>query len=202
MEFELYEYYSGTVEKRTLLFAHPDAAAVVFTGAVTPEGEVGVYSGRTSGVVHVSASALSHVVEAWLNETRARGGDPETFSTALVVSLAIVNKASGVPLYYATYFLDYSPGKVSKGRELVYALYVVKERGAWRARVAEVDREEGAPPFGAYSLSPPYQEPPEASHCEVADPFAPTLFGACLYDVPAGLYIESKLTAPPLFFHC
>jgi len=118
MEFELW-YYNGTVEERAPLFARSDVAAVVFTGAVTPEGEVGVYSGRTGGVVHVPAPALRRAVRRGLMRL-GQGAAIQSPFHGSSGRLAVVNKTSGAPLYCATYFLAHSPGKVAKGRELVY----------------------------------------------------------------------------------
>ncbi|MGC9051184.1 hypothetical protein [Pyrobaculum sp.] len=167
LRFELYE--AGV--KKSDLFTRPDVAAAVFVRAVTPDGEVAVFSGPTRGSVHIPAGALADVAKNWTELLRARGHDPEDFFTSLIVSLAVVNKTSGRPLFYTTYFLDYPPAKVARGdRELIYTLHVAKGRGEWRAHVAKVDREEKKNPLSTFSLAayqPPYVEPPKDVYCVV-----------------------------------
>ncbi|MCU7787374.1 hypothetical protein ODS41_05505 [Pyrobaculum sp. 3827-6] len=181
LRFELYE--AGV--KKSDLFTRPDVAAVVFVRAVTPDGEVAVFSGPTRGSVHIPAGALADVAKNWTELLRARGHDPEDFFTALIVSLAVVNKTSGRPLFYTTYFLDYPPAKVARGdRELIYTLHVAKGRGEWRAHVAKVDREEKRGLLASYgsappSMKPPYAEPPKDTWCEVVNPDPPVFI--CWY---------------------
>ncbi|MEZ0320293.1 MAG: hypothetical protein ABWK05_09945, partial [Pyrobaculum sp.] len=74
---------------------------------------------------------------------RARGQDPEGFFTALIVSIAVVNKTDRKLLWYSVYFLDYPPAKIARGdTELIYTLHIAKGKGEVRGYVARVDREE------------------------------------------------------------
>ncbi|ABL87600.1 conserved hypothetical protein [Pyrobaculum islandicum DSM 4184] len=181
LRFELYE--AGV--KKSDLFTRPDVVAAVFIRAVTPDGEAVVFSGPTRGSVHISAGALADVARNWTELLKARGHDPEDFFTALIVSLAVINKTSGKPLFYTTYFLDYHPAKVVRGdRELIYTLHIAKGRGEWRGHVVKVDREEKRGLFTSYSFTPlsmklPYVEPPKDTWCEVVSPDPPAFI--CWY---------------------
>lgn len=147
--------YEAGVKKSDLL-TRPEVAAAVFIRAVTPDGEAVVFSGPVRGSVHIPASALADVARNWTELLKARGHDPKDFFTALIVSLAVINKTSGKPLFYTTYFLDYHPAKVAReDRELIHTLHVAKGRGQRRAHVVKVDRGEKRGLLAGYSFAPP-----------------------------------------------
>jgi hypothetical protein len=174
IKFEIYE--DG--KRITDIFARGDVAAAVFIRAITPDGEEPVFIGLTRGSVHIPAARLSPIAKNWTDLMRARGNDPEKFFTALIVSIAVVNKTSEKPILYATYFVDYPPAKIAGGStEVIRRLHIAKKRGEIRGHVAGVDREEkSAPPLG-YSFAafgPPYTEPPKNVWCEVVNPEIPS----------------------------
>lgn len=117
------------------------------------------------------------MAKTWVEEIRSRGGDPEKIFTALIVSLAVVNKTNGEPLYLATYFLDYYPAKIARGdAELIYTLHIVKDRGEKRGLVFKVERSERKAPLGAIlaAFQPPYVEPPPNLYCVIIPSDIPT----------------------------
>ncbi|MCY0890281.1 MAG: hypothetical protein OWQ51_04770 [Pyrobaculum arsenaticum] len=179
IRFEIYE--DG--RRITDIFTRSDVIAAVFIRAITPDGEVPVFIGQTRGVVHVPAAKLGPVAKNWTDLQKERGNDPERFFTALIVSVAVVNKTSGKLILYATYFVDYPPAKIARGdTEIFYTLHIAKKRAETRGYVVKVDREEKrGPPLG-YSfaaLGPPYTEPPKGAWCEYYPSDIPT--AVCWY---------------------
>ncbi|MEM0277829.1 hypothetical protein [Pyrobaculum sp.] len=179
IRFEIYE--DG--KRITDIFTRSDVIAAVFIRTITPDGEVPVFVGQTRGVVHVPAAKLGPVAKNWTDLQKERGNDPERFFTALIVSVAVVNKTSGKLILYATYFVDYPPAKIARGdAEVIRTLHIVKKRGETRGYVVKVDREEKrSPPLG-YSfaaLEPPYTEPPKGAWCEYYPSDIPT--AVCWY---------------------
>ena len=170
IRFEIYE--DG--QRITDLLARSDVVAAVFVRAISPDGEVPVYVGPTTGMVHVPASALAPIAKNWTESLKARGSNPENFFTALIVSVAVVNKTDGRPILHATYFVDYPPAKIARGEaEVIRTLHVAKKRGESGAFVAKVDRDERRvllPSFKFDSPHPPYTEPPRDFYCLYSTP--------------------------------
>ncbi|MEM0467576.1 MAG: hypothetical protein QXT27_00035 [Pyrobaculum sp.] len=174
IKFEIYE--DG--KRITDIFTRSDVTAAVFIRVITPDGEVPVFVGQTRGAVHVPAAKLGPIAKNWTDIQRGRGNDPERFFTALIVSVAVVNKTSGKLILYATYFVDYPPAKIARGdTEVIYTLHIAKKRSETRGYVVKVDREEKGSPllgYGFAALSPPYTEPPKDVWCEVVSPEIPS----------------------------